>query len=75
MRRGRDVLSRLDLVRVNDRVLVAAGVLLPPEVRSLDAIHLVTARLLGDDLAWLVTYDDRMAAAARGLGFRVAAPN
>src|SRR6266581_2196324 len=42
--RGRNVLQRLDLVRVNDRILNAAGVLLPPELRSLDAIHLATAR-------------------------------
>lgn len=72
--RGHEVLVRVDLVRVNDRILGAAGVLLPPEVRSLDAIHLETARLLGSDLAWLVTYDERMAAAGRSLGLRVTAP-
>jgi hypothetical protein len=43
-------------------------------LRSLDAIHLATARELGDELGSLVTYDDRMAAAARALGHRVAAP-
>jgi predicted nucleic acid-binding protein len=69
------VLTRLDLVRVNDRVLGAAGVLLPLHVRSLDAIHLATAQQLGDDLSRLVTYDERMAAAAAELGFRVVAPS
>jgi predicted nucleic acid-binding protein len=72
--RGRDVLTRLDLVRVNDRLLSAAGVLLPLDVRSLDAIHLATAQLLGGDLSRLVTYDQRMAAAADQLGLRVVAP-
>lgn len=74
VRRGQDVLARVDLARVNDRVLSAAGRLLPADVRSLDAIHLATAQELGDDLTGIVTYDDRMAAAARALGLRVSAP-
>lgn len=72
--RGREVLARLDLVRVGDRVLDAAGELLPAELRSLDAIHLATARLLGSDLGPFVTYDDRLADAARRLGLRATAP-
>ncbi|HEV7760329.1 MAG TPA: type II toxin-antitoxin system VapC family toxin [Acidimicrobiales bacterium] len=72
--RGDDVLSRLDLVRVNDRVLTAAGVLSPPELRSLDAIHLATAQQLGSDLVRICTYDDRMALAAKDLGWTVVAP-
>lgn len=73
-RRARAVLARLDLVRINDRVLEAAGVLLPEELPSLDAIHLVTARLLGSDLAHVITYDDRTLDAARTLGLPTAAP-
>lgn len=72
--RGRDVLQRLDLVRVNDHILNAAALLLPAEVRSLDAIHLATAQQLGRDLRVLITYDDRMAAAARALGYRIVQP-
>jgi predicted nucleic acid-binding protein len=72
--RGDDVLSRLDLVRVNDRVLTAAGALSPPELRSLDAIHLATAQQLGSDLVRICTYDDRMALAAKDLGWTVVAP-
>lgn len=34
---GRAVLGAIDLPRVNDRVLAAAGTLLPSDVRSLDA--------------------------------------
>jgi uncharacterized protein len=72
--RGRSVLERLDLVRVTDRVLNAAALLRPPELRSLDAIHLATAQQLGHDLTALVTYDDRMVAAARRLGCRIVQP-
>jgi len=71
---GRRVLERVDLVRVNDRVLNLAGTLLPLELRSLDAIHLATATRLGTDLGDIVTYDDRMAAAARSMGYKVSSP-
>lgn len=74
VRRGNEVLSRFELIRVNNRVLSIAGALLPAELRSLDAVHLATAQLLGDDLAQLVTYDARMAEAARSLGWAVTAP-
>jgi uncharacterized protein len=71
---GRKVLARLDLVRISNRVLDDAAVLLPARVRSLDAIHLATAGQLGQDLGLIVTYDDRMAEAARQLGHSVVAP-
>lgn len=71
---GRRVLDRIDLVRVNDRVLDLAATLLLADVRSLDAIHLATAGRLGDDLGEIVTYDERMATAARSMGWRVSAP-
>jgi len=74
LRRGRRVLTTIELARVSDRVLEAAGVLLPPELRSLDAIHLATAAQLRDSLERIVTYDERMAAAAEAAGFTVAAP-
>jgi uncharacterized protein len=74
MIRGRAVLQRIDLVRVNDRILNAAGVLRPPELRSLDAIHLATAQELGNELTALVTYDDRMVTAAKQLGCKVVQP-
>ena len=73
--RGRIVLQRFDLVRLNDRVLNAAAVLRPPELRSLDAIHLATAQQLGRVLTALVTYDDRMVAAAKILGYRIVQPH
>ena len=71
--RGREVLDRVELVRVNDRVLALAGTLLPLELRSLDAIHLATAELVSR-VRVIVTYDERMAAAARAMKWKVAAP-
>ncbi len=75
--RGRVVLARLDLLRVNDRILSAAGALLPDNLRSLrslDAIHLATAQQLGSDLARVVTYDERMSDAAGHAGIKTASP-
>jgi len=72
--RGEQVLRRLHLLRVNDRVLNQAGRLEPAELRSLDAIHLASARELGAAVRQIVTYDDRMAEAARALGWTVVAP-
>jgi predicted nucleic acid-binding protein len=71
---GRAVLARCDLVRVNDRVLTLAGAMQPPELRVLDAIHLATVERLGGDIGELVVYDERMAQAARQMGYRVSSP-
>jgi predicted nucleic acid-binding protein len=62
---GRIVLRRLDLVRVNDRILNVAGALRFSELRSLDAIHLATANQLGEELLALLTFDNRMVTAAK----------
>jgi uncharacterized protein len=75
VRRGDEVLSRIDLVRINDRVLRAAATLMPAEVRSLDAIHLATAQQFGSELHRIVTYENRMAMAAEALGWRVEQPH
>lgn len=75
VRRGEQVLARVDLVRVSDRMLDAAARLEPVELRSLDAIHLATARLLGSSVTTVVTYDERMSTVAAGLGWTVVAPS
>lgn len=72
--RARDALGRIDMIRVNDRILNAAGLLAPPDLRSLDAIHLASAQQLGRDLGEVVTYDGRMLAAARRLGLNATSP-
>ena len=46
----------------------------PPLLRTLDAIHLATALALVPDLDAFVTYDDRLAEAARALGLPVVRP-
>ncbi len=74
MAHGRQVLKRIDLVRINNRVISAAATILPTELRTLDAVHLATAQQFRDDLREIVTYDVRMAEAAELLGFRVTAP-
>lgn len=72
--RGQEVLRRIQLVRVNDRVLSEAGQLRPHELRPVDAIHLDSALLLGSAVRLIVTYDERMADAARASGWSVASP-
>jgi uncharacterized protein len=75
VRRGHDVLARLELIRINDRILAAAGILLPEELRTLDAIHLATAQQLGGDLQRLITYGERIRAAAETIGCPISAPS
>jgi len=74
MQRADDVLKRIELVRLSNAVLNAAGVMKPDELRSLEAIHLATAALFETTLSDLVTYDTRMASAARARGWAVASP-
>lgn len=62
-RRAARVLARVALVSIDEPVLATAVRLGPPELRTLDAIHLATARSL-DAVAGIVTYDARLARAA-----------
>jgi len=52
-----------------------AGIMRPPELRSLDAIHLASARTLGRKLEALVTYDQRLGGAAAWYGITVVSPS
>jgi len=72
--RGQDVLRRIQLLRLNDRVLDEAGRLKPADLRSLDAIHLASAQQLGPSVKRIITYDERMSDAAKTAGFPVASP-
>jgi len=72
--RARRLLRRLDLVQLDDEILDDAAALDAGIRRTLDAVHLSAARLFGDDLAAVVTYDDRMAAAAARLQMPLEAP-
>lgn len=67
-------LDALDQLVVDRDLLLAAGQLGAGRLRTLDAIHLAAATAARDDLAGVVTYDDRMADAARELGLKTLAP-
>lgn len=56
-------------------VLDLARTLPPTVLRSLDAVHLATALLVGDALDHVITYDKRMVAAANAAGLRTASPS
>lgn len=67
-------LDGLDQLVLDRDLLLAAGRLPPGGLRTLDAIHLAAAQAAGDDLSAVVTYDDRMAGAAKDLGLTALAP-
>src|SRR3954468_11927447 len=63
--RARRVLAGISLIAIDGEVVRLASEVLPPNLRTLDAIHVGTARLLGGDLGVLISYDHRMLWAAR----------
>lgn len=67
-----DLLDRIDLFEVTPTVFLQAGLLPGEHLRSLDALHLASA--IGTAVDCLVTYDVRMAEAARAAGLVVIAP-
>jgi uncharacterized protein len=72
---ARRQLSRVDQVLLSTELLDSAATLAPNvQLRSLDAIHLASAQLVGRELVAVVTYDRRMADAARDLGLAVETP-
>ena len=73
---ARRQLARLHQVSLDAPLLDAAAMLAPATpLRSLDAIHLASAQLVAADLRAIVTYDQRMAASATGMGYAVDAPS
>jgi predicted nucleic acid-binding protein len=71
---ARDLLSAFSYLAIDDEIVEAAMNEPDRSLRSLDAIHLAAARMLGPDLDALVSYDDRLAVAAGGAGLVVTAP-
>lgn len=67
-------LEGVTLLPMDGSVLGEAALLEPPAVRSLDAIHLATALSVREDLGVFVTYDQRLADAARQAGLPVTQP-
>lgn len=74
LQRVSDVFDSIYLLDLTAPVLAHATSLRPSSIRSLDAIHIAAAISVGDGELDLITYDDRMAEAARANGLRVAQP-
>lgn len=68
------VLDRVELLELDVVVARHAAAVEPATIRTLDAIHLASAELIRPELDAFVTYDDRLAEAARARGFGVIAP-
>jgi predicted nucleic acid-binding protein len=74
-RQAMSVLEMTEQVALTRSVLDQAGALLPGiRLRTLDAIHLACALVLGGELRLLITYDDRLARAAADVGLVTYAP-
>jgi predicted nucleic acid-binding protein len=71
---ARAVVGDLDLVPVDRAVQDVACDIGDPLLRTLDALHLASALLLGDALTAFIAYDHRLAGGARAAGLAVCAP-
>lgn len=71
---ARAVLDSITLLVITTSIFEAAGRLDPTILRTLDAVHVAAALELGDDLMGMITYDDRLADAARSNGITVVTP-
>ncbi|CAN5200031.1 type II toxin-antitoxin system VapC family toxin [soil metagenome] len=68
------LLAAFGYLAIDDEIVEAAAREPDPDLRSLDAIHLASARVLGEQLAAVVTYDERLAAATTRVGLPVHTP-
>ncbi|HEX6455074.1 MAG TPA: type II toxin-antitoxin system VapC family toxin [Solirubrobacterales bacterium] len=73
LRRAAELLDSMALRPVDEALLIGAGLLAEPALRSLDAIHVVTA-LHVYPIDAFVTYDKRQASVARLAGLKTVAP-
>jgi predicted nucleic acid-binding protein len=74
LRRARVALTAITLLPIDDEILDAAAGMEPPELRSLDAVHLATALSLGGELERMFCYDTRLTDAAIAVGLEVLQP-
>jgi uncharacterized protein len=68
-----DLLSAFTEILVTDEIRDWAASL-PGGVRTLGAIHIASAQAIGDELAFLISYDKRMLDIAHSVGIPVASP-
>ena len=71
---ARDLLTAFSYIAMDDDIVEGAMNEPDRRLRSLDAIHLATARVLAPDLDALVTYDDRLIRAATEAGLVTVSP-
>ncbi len=71
---ARDLLLAFSCLAIDDDIVAAAMNEPDRGLRSLDAIHLATARVLGPDLDAIVSYDDRLLKAAQDAGLPTVSP-
>ena len=71
---ARDLLTAFSYIAIDDEIV--DGTMSEPDrgLRSLDATHLATARILAPELEALVTYDDRLTKAATDAGLATVSP-
>jgi predicted nucleic acid-binding protein len=71
---ARELLLAFSCIAIDDDIV--EGAITEPDrgLRSLDAIHLATARILAPELDALVTYDDRLLRAATDAGLVTVSP-
>lgn len=74
MPRARAVLDSITILTLPTPLFERAAELEPTLLRSLDAVHVAAALDLGDELDGIVTYDDRLAEAAKLHGVQVISP-
>lgn len=70
----RTLLDAVHLLSITAEICERAAELDPSILRSLDALHLASALMLGDELEGVVTYDERLADACAVHGIAVLAP-
>jgi predicted nucleic acid-binding protein len=68
-----EIIDAIGLIPIDRPLLLAAGALAEPALRTLDAVH-VAAAVEANPLDAFVTYDERQAAAARLAGLRTVQP-
>lgn len=71
---ARAVVGDLDLVPLGRAVQDLACDIDDPVLRTLDALHLASAIVLGEELTAFIAYDSRLATVAQAAGLVVATP-
>ncbi|MGH3803722.1 MAG: PIN domain-containing protein, partial [Pseudonocardiaceae bacterium] len=72
--KSRQILERLRTIPFTPDLLEQAATAPPPQLRSLDAIHLASASQISRRITAFIAYDTRLATAAEGSGLPVVMP-